>query len=156
MNRKIRNLMLICLGNSVILLIASSPSSYAQQRRVVSLPGSSQDLPFSEGIVVGNTLYIAGQQGTDQNGKSKAGGIGPETQGALENIERVVKAAGFQLKDIVAVNVYLADIHEFAEMNKIYKSFLPDPKPTRTTVQAAALVGGARIEISATAVKERK
>jgi 2-iminobutanoate/2-iminopropanoate deaminase len=74
-------------------------------------------------------------------------------ESALGNIANVIKAAGFQLNDIVAVTVYLADIHEFGDMNKVYRGFLPDPKPARATVQVAALVNNARIEISAVAVK---
>ena len=103
----------------------------------------------------GNTLYIAGQEGTDDSGKLVTGGIAAETTAALENIQKVIKAAGFDLKDIVSVTVYLADIHEFGDMNKVYKSFLPDPKPARATIQAAALVNNARIEISAIAVKQK-
>ncbi|HEX5483470.1 MAG TPA: RidA family protein, partial [Terriglobia bacterium] len=72
----------------------------------------------------------------------------------LENIERVVKKAGLRMSDVVSVNVYLSDIHDFGEMNKVYTTFFPDPKPTRTTVQVAALVNGAKIEISAIAVKK--
>ena len=74
---------------------------------------------------------------------------------APENIQRVLKAASFELKDVVSVTVYLADIHEFPDMNKIYKNVLPDPKPARATIQAAALVNNARIEISAIAVKQK-
>ena len=62
--------------------------------------------------MVGNTLYIAGQEGEDENGKLKTGGIGPEPQGALENLAKLVKAAGFELKDVVSVTVYLVDIKE--------------------------------------------
>lgn len=140
------------LGVAVFALFCMPLASpgYAQQKKVIA---GGEGLPFSDGIVVGNTLYISGQQGTDQHGKLKPGGISEQTQATLENIARIVKQAGFELKDIVAVNVYLADINEFGEMNKVYKSFLPDPKPTRTTVQAAGLVNHARIEISAIAVK---
>jgi 2-iminobutanoate/2-iminopropanoate deaminase len=74
---------------------------------------------------------------------------------ALDNIQKILKAAGFELKDVVSVTVYLADIHEFPDMNKIYKSVMPDPKPARATIQAAALVNNARIEISAIAVKQK-
>lgn len=116
---------------------------------------TTRGLPFSDAILVGNTLYIAGQEGTDDSGKLAAGGIGPETTAAVENIQRVVKAAGFEMKDIVNVTVYLADIHEFADMNKVYKSVMPDPKPARATIQAAALVNNARIEISAIAVRQK-
>ncbi|HEV2246264.1 MAG TPA: RidA family protein [Terriglobia bacterium] len=53
------------------------------------------------------------------------------------------------------MNVYLSDVNEFGKMNNVYKTFFPDPKPTRTTVQVAKLVNGAKIEISAIAVKPR-
>jgi 2-iminobutanoate/2-iminopropanoate deaminase len=139
----------------VVILAATSSLSYAQQKRAISVPGPAKNLPFSDGILVGKTLYIAGTEGTDDSGNLKAGGIVPETQAALENIEKVLKAAGLGMNDLVAVTVYLADIHDFPEMNKVYKALVPDPKPTRATVQVAALVGNARIEISAIAVKEK-
>jgi 2-iminobutanoate/2-iminopropanoate deaminase len=100
-------------------------------------------------------IHIAGQQGVDENDKLKAGGIGPQTQAALENPAKVVKAAGFELKDVVSVTVYLADIKEFEAMNKVYREFMPEPKPTRATVQVARLFDDARIEISAVAVKQQ-
>jgi 2-iminobutanoate/2-iminopropanoate deaminase len=115
----------------------------------------ARGLPFNDGIVAGNTLYIAGQEGTDDASKLAAGGIGPETTATLENIQKVLKAAGFELRDIVSVTVYLADIHDFGEMNKVYKTVMPDPKPARATIQAAALVNNARVEISAIAVKQK-
>jgi 2-iminobutanoate/2-iminopropanoate deaminase len=64
-----------------------------------------------------------------------------------------VEAAGFSMSDVVAVNVYLARISDFAEMNKVYTIFIPDPEPTRTTIQAARLVNDGRIEVCAVAVK---
>jgi 2-iminobutanoate/2-iminopropanoate deaminase len=141
--------LVILAGISVV-----SPS-WAQQKRAITV-GESKGLPFSDGIVVGNTLYIAGTEGTDESNQLKAGGIGPETQAALGNIQKVVKQAGFELGDIVSVTVYLADIKDFPEMNKVYKTVMPDPKPTRATVQVAGLVNNARIEISAIAVKAKK
>jgi 2-iminobutanoate/2-iminopropanoate deaminase len=126
----------------------------SQERKTINL-SPARGLPFSDGIVVGNTLYIAGQEGTDASDKLVAGGIGSETTAALDNIQRVLKAAGFDLKDVVSVTVYLTDIREFPDMNKVYKSVMPDPKPARATIQAAALVNNARIEISAIAVKQK-
>jgi 2-iminobutanoate/2-iminopropanoate deaminase len=146
----------LCTCAITILLImgmASQPT-YGQERKAVNL-APARGLPFSDGIVAGNTLYIAGQEGTDDAGKLATGGIGPETTAALENIQKVLKAAGFEWKDVVSVTVYLDDIHEFGDMNKVYKSVLPDPKPARATIQAAALVNNARVEISAIAVKQK-
>jgi 2-iminobutanoate/2-iminopropanoate deaminase len=135
-----------------LILGAAAQSGFAQERKAINL-STTRGLPFSDGIIAGNTLYVAGQEGTDASDKVVAGGIGPETTAALENVQKVLKAAGFELKDVVSVTVYLADIHDFPDMNKIYKGVMPDPKPARATIQAAALVNNARIEISAIAVK---
>jgi 2-iminobutanoate/2-iminopropanoate deaminase len=137
-----------------IILCLASGRAQAQQHKAINLAADS-GLPFSDGIVAGDTLYIAGQEGNDESGKLASGGIGPETAAALERIQKIVKAAGFEMKDIVNVTVFLADIHEFPEMNKIYKGVMPDPKPARATVQVAALVNNARIEIAAVAVKPK-
>lgn len=136
---------------SLAFLLLAGASAYAQQKRVI---GGQTGLPYSDGVVVGNTLYIAGQEGEDENGKLKPGGISTETRGALENLAKIVKAAGFELKDVVSVTVYLADLKEFDAMNKVYREFMPDPKPARATVQVVRLVHDARIEISAIAVKQ--
>ena len=126
----------------------------AQEHKAINL-SNAKGLPFSDGIIAGNTLYVAGQEGSDESGQLAGGGIGPETKAALDNISKVLKAAGYELKDLVSVTVYLSDIHDFAEMNKVYKSVLPDPKPARATIQAAGLVNNAKIEISAIAVKQK-
>lgn len=139
-------------GIVVCALILSPAPSPAQEHRAVNLSGASQNLPFSDGIVAGDTLYVAGQQGTDSNGKLKDG-ISDQTEATLERIRQVVLKAGFEMKDVVTVNVYLSDIADFAAMNKVYTTFFPSPKPARTTIQAAGLVNGAKVEISAVAVR---
>ena len=136
---------------SLAFLLLAGISTYVQQKRVIAGP---KGFPYSGGIVVGKTLYIAGQEAEDENGNLTVRGIEPETRGALENLAKVVKAAGFELKDVVSVTVYLADLKEFEAMNKVYRELMPDPKPTRATVQVVRLVNDARIEISAIAVKE--
>jgi len=143
----------LVLGVALTLALAAQRSS-AQEHKAINL-SPTRGLPFSDGIIAGNTLYVAGQEGTDESNKLAAGGIAAETKAALDNIEKVVKAAGFEMKDIVSVTVYLADIHDFPEMNKIYKTVMPDPKPARATIQAAALVNDARVEIAAIAVKQK-
>lgn len=152
MQRKRVRRMTVILGLTVSAIFAQL--AYGQEHKAINL-GSAKGLPFSDGIVAGNTLYIAGQEGSDESGKLASGGIAAETKAALDNIEKVVKAAGFEMRDIVSVTVYLADIKEFPDMNKVYKSVLPDPKPARATIQAAALVNNARVEIAAIAVKQK-
>jgi 2-iminobutanoate/2-iminopropanoate deaminase len=146
--------LLVCIFALAVVLGVLVQQGYSQEHRAVNL-SSAKGLPFSDGIVAGNTLYIAGQQGADASGKLVPGGIGPETSATLDNIQKVLKSAGFDMKDVVSVTVYLADIHEFPDMNKVYKNVMPNPKPARATVQAAGLVNNARIEISAIAVKRK-
>jgi 2-iminobutanoate/2-iminopropanoate deaminase len=141
----------LSLVTLAIITASAWTASFAQEHKAINLGGKG--LPFSDGIIAGNTLYIAGTEGTDDAGKLAAGGISAETKAALDNIEKVLKAAGYDWKDVVSVTVFLADIHDFGEMNKVYRTVLPDPKPARATIQAAALVNDARIEISAIAVK---
>jgi len=126
----------------------------SQEHKAVNV-STAKGLPFSDGIIAGNTMYVAGQEGTDESGKLASGGIGPETKAALDNITKILKAGGYELKDVVSVTVYLADIKDFPEMNKVYKTVMPDPKPARATIQAAALVNDARVEIAMIAVKQK-
>ena len=152
MHIKITRLYAATLGLFIAVLYCQP--GMAQEHKAINL-SSTRGLPFSDGIVAGNTIYVAGQEGTDEADKLVAGGIGPETKAALDNIAKVLKAAGYEMKDVVSVTVYLADIHDFPEMNKVYKTVVPDPKPARATIQAAALVNDARIEIAAIAVKRK-
>jgi 2-iminobutanoate/2-iminopropanoate deaminase len=146
--------LLILVLTTVMTVTGAVRPSHAQEHKAINL-SPDRGLPFSDAIVAGNTLYLAGQEGADASDKLVSGGIGPETTAALENVQKVLKAAGFEMRDIVSVTVYLADLHEFPDMNKIYKSVMPDPKPARATIQAAALVNNARIEISVIAVKQK-
>ncbi len=150
----ISRMFMFFLALSLTFGLLSGNRAQGQEKKAVNL-APARGLPFSDGIVAGNTLYVAGQEGTDESSKLAAGGIGPETTAALDNIQKVLRAVGFELKDVVSVTVYLADIHDFPEMNKVYKTVFPDPKPARATIQAAALVNNARVEISAIAVKQK-
>jgi 2-iminobutanoate/2-iminopropanoate deaminase len=132
-----------------LLALCLSGSALAQHQAV----GFTKGMPFSEGYIAGNTLYVAGQQGPDVHGKVTGTDITLQTTNAIAAVEKVVKEAGFQMTDIVAVTVYVTDLNDVEQMNVVYKKLMPDPKPARATVQVAGLIGGAKIEISAIAVK---
>jgi 2-iminobutanoate/2-iminopropanoate deaminase len=121
-------------------------------KRAINPPGGEVSPNFSNGILVGKTLYVAGQQGADSAGHLPDG-TGPQTAATMQNIQAVLQAAGFSMSDVVSANVYLADMKDFGDMNKAYVAAMPDPKPARTTIQAAALVNNARVEITVVAVK---
>ncbi len=132
-----------------LLLLGVAGSAFAQHKAIDFKAG----MPFSDGYVAGNTLYVAGQQGPDAQGKVTGTDITLQTTNAIAAIERVVKKAGFEMTDITSVTVYITDLNDVPKMNEVYKKLMPDPKPARATVQVAGLIGGAKIEISAIAVK---
>src|ERR1700679_1881499 len=124
-------------------------SAFAQNKAIDFKKG----MPFSEGYVAGKTLYVAGQQGPDENGKVTGTDITLQTTNTIAAVKKVVEEAGFKMTDIVSVTLYITNLDDVPKMNEVYKSLMPDPNPARATVQVAGLIGGAKIEMSAIAVK---
>lgn len=131
----------------VLLTAVCAATMQAQERHVFNPPGAPTNLPFSNGMQVGDMLYIAGMQGKISDD------IADETRSCLANIKKVLDAAGYSPGDVVQVTVYLKDLNDFQKMNAVYREFFPDPKPTRTTVQVAGLVNNAHIEITSVAMR---
>lgn len=115
--------------------------------------GFTQGMPFSDGYAAGNAMYVAGQQGPDPHGEFAGTDITQQTTSAISAVKKVLEEGGFQMSDIVFVTVYITDMNDVAGMNEVYKKQMPDPKPARAAVQVAGLIGGAKVEISAIAVK---
>jgi 2-iminobutanoate/2-iminopropanoate deaminase len=135
---------------AVALLLTAPFSANAQNKAIDFNP----KMPFSDGFVAGNTLYVAGQQGPDDSGKVTGTTIDFQTERAINAIQRVVEKAGFKMTDLVSVTVYVTDLNDVPKMNEVYKRLMPNPKPARATVKVAGLIGDAKIEISAIAVKQ--
>jgi len=126
-----------------------------EQRRVIRPERApNTGLPFSPGILVGNTLYIAGHLGRDPvTSQLVSGGIEAETRRVLANSHEVLKTAGMDFKDVVSVTAYITSFDDFAKFNAVYSEFFPTNPPARATVQVAALNGGAKVELQMVAVK---
>ena len=90
-------------------------------------------------------------RGIRRRARGVPGGTGPQTAQALRNIEQILRACGATLADLVKVNVYLADMDTYAEMNAAYLAVIGDDPPARITVGRAALALGAAVEIDAVA-----
>ena len=133
------------------MLLLLSSTAFAEKKPIYP-PGQKPGGNFSPAILSDGTLYVSGQVGRDKSGNYPEK-FEDEVKYTLEAIAETMKAAGFTLKDAVAVQVYLTDMELFARMNTVYTSMIPEPRPARTTVGVAKLVGKARIEITVTARK---
>lgn len=104
--------------------------------------------PYSQAILVGNILFCAGQIGADpKTNVLVEGGINAQTKQVFENLKYVLEAANAGFADVAKVNVYLQNINDFPEMNKIYAGYFHQPFPARATVEVAKLPKGALIEV---------
>jgi 2-iminobutanoate/2-iminopropanoate deaminase len=138
-----------------VALQGAQPAQSVTARRVIRPEKApNTGLPFSPGILVGNTLYVAGHLGRDPATAALVrGGIEAETRQVLANIREVLRAAGMDFRDVASVTAYITSFDEFARFNAVYREFFPTDPPARATVQVAALNSGARIELQMIAVR---
>jgi reactive intermediate/imine deaminase len=108
--------------------------------------------PFSESVRVGNLIYLSGQIGTDTTGKLVAGGIAAETKQTLENIKVALERQNSSLDNVVKCLVMIADMKEWAEMNKVYVTYFKNKLPARSSFGATGLALNARVEIECIAI----
>ncbi|MBV9120419.1 MAG: RidA family protein [Chloroflexi bacterium] len=124
-------------------------------KRAISNPVSGPPtLPYSSGIEAGGFVFLAGQLGVNPADGKLAEGLEAQTRQVFANIEALLKQAGLGLNDVVRSTVFLADVADFQEMNKIYAEYFSEPRPARSTVGAAMARAGALIEIEVTAVHQ--
>ena len=134
------------------VLLAVSCSTPARTVRTANAPAPIG--PYSQAIARGDFVFLSGQIGLDPaTGALVPGGIVPETERALANLRAVLAAEALDFGAVVAVQVFLIDLSEFASFNQVYEKALGAAAPARATVQVAALPKGARVEIVCTAMR---
>ena len=108
--------------------------------------------PYSQGTAAGGMVFTAGQIPLDPGtGKLVEGGIVDQAGRAVENLRAVLEEAGSCLEKILRLDVYMADLSRFSEVNGYLKTVFPENPPARVTVEVAGLPMGAEIEIAAIA-----
>lgn len=137
---------------AITLVLAYAATGSAAEKKVIRPKGVTPGGPYSPGILVDGTLYAAGQVGRDAAGNIPTD-FESEVKQTLDNVGAILKEAGMTFSDALSVQVYLTDMDMFARMNAVYLTYFPDPRPARTTVGVAKLVGASRIEVTVTAKK---
>lgn len=104
--------------------------------------------PYSQGVISGGLLFASGQIPLDPDtNEVVAGDIAAQTDRVLKNLMAVLKEAKMGPEHVVKTTVYLADMADFPKMNEVYGRYLGKEPPARTTIQAAALPRGVKVEI---------
>lgn len=109
--------------------------------------------PYSQGISVGEMVFVSGQTPLRADGSFVDGTVAEQTEQCLKNILEVLLAAGLTMDEVVKTTVYMTDLGKFAEMNEVYAKRFRAPFPARATVQVSALPKGSAVEIDAVAVR---
>ena len=113
--------------------------------------------PYSQAIVSGEWVFCSGQiPVVPETGVLVEGGVTEQTERVLTNLAAVLEAAGTGLGQVLKTTVFLADMQDFAAMNEVYARRFGDHRPARSTIQAAALPRGSRVEIECVALRKRK
>ncbi len=110
--------------------------------------------PYSQGVLVGSTLYCSGQIAIDpKTGHLIDCGVVGQTERVLENLGAVLSAAGMDYKHVVSCTLYMVDMSDYAQVNEVYARYFSETPPGRAAVAVASLPRGALIEISCVAVR---
>jgi 2-iminobutanoate/2-iminopropanoate deaminase len=136
-----------------IAFLAATAIAVAADKKVIQPKEFAPGRPFSPGILVDGTLYVAGQTGSDLKTGKLPDDFEAEVKATLDHIGIILHEAQMDFGDVVAVQVYLTDMELFAKMNSVYTTYFKDPRPARTTVGVMKLVGTSKIEITVTAHK---
>jgi len=146
----------LCLLIFLLVLMIFMDVVNSQIKKQIIIPEDYKigALPYSPGVLAGDILYISGQ-----TSKSPVSGQHPklfpdQVRQALENVKSVLTPAKMEFKNIVSVNVYLDDLNNFDEMNKVYQEYFSTIPTVRTTLEVARLPGDSHIEITCIAVAD--
>ncbi len=121
----------------------------------ISIPNAPAPVgPYSQAIDTGNMLFVSGQIPLNpEDGKLIVDSIVESTHQVMQNIQSLLHAAGFEWTHVVKCSIFLKDLNDFNEVNKVYSSYFEDVPPARETVQVSRLPLDVSIEISCIAVK---
>lgn len=124
-----------------------------KQTVIVTKQAPAAKGPYSQGVVAGGLVFVAGQRPVDPaSGRFVLGDIRSECELTLRNIGAILKAAGTTLANVVQGRVYLRELAGFSAMNDVYSRFFMQPYPARTTIGAGDLLHNMKVEIDAVAL----
>jgi 2-iminobutanoate/2-iminopropanoate deaminase len=120
------------------------------KQQITTKSGASPIGAYSQGLRAGNFIFVSGQGPLDPaTGQIVGETVEEQTARVLDNIKAILEAGGATMADVVKGTAHLSDLALFERYNKVYSTYFPDPKPTRTTVGSQLL--GILVEIDAIA-----
>jgi 2-iminobutanoate/2-iminopropanoate deaminase len=140
---------------AVLVLTLCVMANAADRKYIVKpRPADQKALPFSDAVLAGNSLYVAGQLGTDPKTGQAPDDAEQEAKLVMENVKQAVKLAGFTMDDVVSVQVFCTDLKFYETFNGVYKTYFHGDFPARAFIGVAKLLRNAKFEVMVTAIKK--
>lgn len=151
----LRSLSLVALGAALassLSLVGSTRA--ASERRYLNLPGRSDDRPYSNAVLAGETLYLAGDTGRDPATGNIPPSVDKEAHLVMDSMKRRLEMAGMTMDDVVSVQVFCPDMALYEQFNAVYRTYFKEGQfPARAFLGSGPLLHDAHFEVMATAVK---
>lgn len=149
---------LLVIGITIGLIAAyaiNGAVGYTQRpsKRMINLPGKNAQLPFSDAVMVGDTLYLAGRLGTDPKTSQIPEDIDQEIKFLLDGFKAVLTEAGMTMDNLVTVTIYCPDLTLYDKFNAVYRTYYKKDFPARAFIGSGPLLRGAHFEMQAIAAK---
>lgn len=125
-----------------------------RERNFICAPGGMGDLPFSNAVVAGDTLYLGGHIGFDPATRKVPAEVEQEARLVLDSIRDTITRAGFSMQNVVSLTIYCPDLSAYDTFNKVYRTYFRAPFPSRAFIGSGPLLLGARFEIQGIAVTQ--
>jgi len=117
-------------------------------KKAITTPKAKAIGPYSAAVESGDLVFVSGQIPLDSGtGKLVEGDIAAQARQSLENLKTILGAAGLSFAHVVKTAIFLTSMGDFAAVNEVYRSFVGEPYPARSTIAVAALPMGAKVEI---------
>ncbi len=148
-----KRLTLSSLVIGIVVLAATGFSQKSTDFRYINLPGRTDDRPYSNAVLAGDTLYLAGKIGSDPATGALPDNVQQEIRIILDSMKQRLEMAGMTMNDLVSVQVFCSDVSLVDEFNTIYRTYFKDHFPARAFIGSGQLLRGAHFEVMGTAVK---
>jgi reactive intermediate/imine deaminase len=140
----------------VLITAATALAADPGRRYYGDAPANSSAPPFSEAVLVGDTLYVAGHIGLDPKTQMAVAQVDDEARAVMDATKHALESAGFSIDDLVSVTIYCTDLTLYDGFNAIYRGYFHGHFPARAFIGVKQLVRGAHFEIAAVATRQAK
>ncbi len=146
--------MLVAFGMALMAGLSGEIVTEAQGPRYINLPGRSDDLPYSNAVLVGDTLYLAGSIGVDAETGAPPDSIEEEVRIVMDSMKQRLEMVGMTMDDLVNVTVYCPDLSLYDKFNAVYRTYFKEHFPARAFIGSGPLLLGGHFEVTGIAVKK--